>query len=384
MTQGLAAAAQQIQGYGRGNDKMLAHITPSEAQFVDYMQGGRRINPMTGLPEYGLFGKVLKGLARAAGAAVGFTLGGPAGAALGAGLATKATGGSWKDAAIGAALAGGGAFASNALSGAGTGLTTGASYGPLAGGASSAGSAASSLANSGFTQGTSSVLPSMPSAASGLSSGLGAASAPMSLGGLGSATLATVKAAPLTYAGLAATEAMRPNTVSSKDKNAPPDWFQNAPKSPTLAEIDTDLRSRGITGQRRYVPYTGDPYNYRGHRFFENVAPANMADGGAVMPPQQAVQYGLAGYSMGMKRGGTVAGPGAGKDDKIPAMLSDGEHVLDAAFVSDFGDGSNDAGHRRIEELKRLVREGAGRKNPKKPTNKQRGLGTMLMKAKAA
>jgi hypothetical protein len=370
MTQGLAAAAQQIQGYGRGNDKMLAHITPSEAQFVDYMQGGRRINPMTGLPEYGLFGKVLKGLARAAGAAVGFTLGGPAGAALGAGLATKATGGSWKDAAIGAALAGGGAWAGNALSGAGTGLTTGASYGPLAGGASSAGSAASGLA--GVSDGMSAFAPSA-----------GAASAPMSLGGLGSATLATVKAAPLTYAGLAATEAMRPNTMSSKNAG-PPEFFPQQQKQPTLAEIDTDLRSRGITGQRRYVPYTGDPYNYRGHRFFENVAPANMADGGAVLPPQQAVQYGLAGYSMGMKRGGTVAGPGAGKDDKIPAMLSDGEHIIDAATVSDLGDGSNEAGHRRIEELKRLVREGAGRKNPKKPTNKQRGLGTMLMKAKAA
>ncbi len=370
MNQGLSAAAQQLQSYGRGNDTMLAHITPAEAQFIDSMQGGRRINPATGLPEYGFFGKVLKGLARAAGAAVGFTLGGPAGAALGAGLATKATGGSWKDAAIGAALAGGGAFASNALSGAGTGLTTGASYGPLAGGASSAGSSAAS-GLSGVSDGMAAFAPSA-----------GAASAPMSLGGLGSATLATIKAAPLTYAGLAATEAMRPNTPSSKN-SGPPDFFPQQQKEPSLADIDTNLRSRGITGQRRYVPYTGDPYNYRGHRFFENVAPANMADGGQVLPPQQAAQYGLAGYMMARK-GGSVNGPGAGKDDKIPAMLSDGEHVLDASVVSDIGDGSNDAGHRRIEELKRLVREGAGRKNPKKPTNKQRGLGELLMKAKAA
>jgi hypothetical protein len=378
MNRGLADTARELQQYGRGPDTMLAHISPQEAAFVDSLQGGRRVNPHTGLAEYGLFGKVLKGLARAAGAAVGFTLGGPAGAALGAGLATKATGGSWKDAAIGAALAGGGAWAGNALSGAGTGLTTGASYGPLA--ASNAGSLASA--------GTSSLgAVGANTATEGLMAGLapaGGSAAGMSLGGLGSATLATVKAAPLTYAGLAATEAMRPNTVSSKDKNAPPDWFQNAPKSPTLAEIDTDLRSRGITGQRRYVPYTGDPYNYRGHRFFEKVAPSNMADGGAVLPPQQAVQYGLAGYAMGRKKGGVVKGAGDGKSDDIPAMLSQDEHIVDAQTVAALGDGSSDAGHKRMEKIKQMIRASAGQKNPKKPTNKQKSLGSMLATAKAA
>lgn len=58
---------------------------------------------------------------------------------------------------------------------------------------------------------------------------------------------------------------------------------------------------------------------------------------------------------------GMVKGPGSGRDDLIPAMLADNEHVLDAEFVALVGDGSADEGHRRIEEMKAAVRAKKGR-----------------------
>ena len=59
MTMGLVDAARQIESYGRGPDKTLAHISPNESAVMDYLQGGRRENPSTGLPEYSMFGNIL-------------------------------------------------------------------------------------------------------------------------------------------------------------------------------------------------------------------------------------------------------------------------------------------------------------------------------------
>ena len=81
MTMGLVNAARQIESYGMGPDRQLAHISPDEAQLMDTLQGGRRVNSMTGLPQYGMFGKILKAVARVAATTVGFMYGGPLGAA---------------------------------------------------------------------------------------------------------------------------------------------------------------------------------------------------------------------------------------------------------------------------------------------------------------
>ena len=52
---GIAEAARQVAGKGRGQDTMLAHITPREAAILRSHGGMGTINPQTGLPEYGLF-----------------------------------------------------------------------------------------------------------------------------------------------------------------------------------------------------------------------------------------------------------------------------------------------------------------------------------------
>ena len=65
---GIAEAARQVAGRGRGQDTMLAHITPREAAILRSHGGMGTINPQTGLAEYGLFdfiGKALKGVGNA-------------------------------------------------------------------------------------------------------------------------------------------------------------------------------------------------------------------------------------------------------------------------------------------------------------------------------
>lgn len=55
--------------------------------------------------------------------------------------------------------------------------------------------------------------------------------------------------------------------------------------------------------------------------------------------------------------GGPVAGIGSGKSDDIPAMLSDGEHVITADEVSMLGDGSNNAGHKKLYSMRKKLRK---------------------------
>lgn len=67
-------------------------------------------------------------------------------------------------------------------------------------------------------------------------------------------------------------------------------------------------------------------------------AVGGLAQGGAFSPP------------------GYVKGPGTGRSDSIPAQLSDGEYVLTAEDVALLGDGSNEAGARRLDQMRREIR----------------------------
>lgn len=54
---------------------------------------------------------------------------------------------------------------------------------------------------------------------------------------------------------------------------------------------------------------------------------------------------------------GLVRGVDGGQDDTIEARLSPGEYVFDAESVSMLGDGNNEAGARKLDELRAAVRE---------------------------
>lgn len=64
---------------------------------------------------------------------------------------------------------------------------------------------------------------------------------------------------------------------------------------------------------------------------------------------------GMARHSMGHR--GPVSGPGKGQDDKIPALLSDGEYVIDADTVAALGDGSNKAGADALDNMRVKIRQ---------------------------
>lgn len=56
-----------------------------------------------------------------------------------------------------------------------------------------------------------------------------------------------------------------------------------------------------------------------------------------------------------------VKGAGTGRSDEIPALLSDGEYVIDAETVAMLGDGSSEAGAKRLDDFRINVRKHKGR-----------------------
>lgn len=322
MNQGLAGAAQQVQAMGRGPDTMLAHISPDEAQFIDYMQGGRRTNPTTGLPEYGLFGSILKAVARVAGAVGGFMVGGPLGAAAGSGAATKLTGGSWKDALKGAALSGIGGELAQGLSGAGW-SPVGASSASAAGSAAGAGVAGTAAGTTGGAAGIASVTASEPLAA--------AASIP--LGGTALSAAAPAVAAPTGLAALAAHVGGYGGLAAGMGALSTPLAGHGATDPTPAAPTDGIHLNDVVPLHRNQLPYTGDIEHYGEtgggeHQFFDEVNPPTQyyapttsdatpkvfAGGGPVFGLQQPVMTmrGIRGGGIQQPNFGQEGGPGGG------------------------------------------------------------------------
>jgi hypothetical protein len=78
------------------------------------------------------------------------------------------------------------------------------------------------------------------------------------------------------------------------------------------------------------------------------------AEGGDVIGPMGGLE--MAGDSY------AVNGPGTGRSDEIPALLSDGEYVMDAETVALLGDGSSKAGAERLDQFRINLRRDKGRK----------------------
>jgi hypothetical protein len=56
------------------------------------------------------------------------------------------------------------------------------------------------------------------------------------------------------------------------------------------------------------------------------------------------------------RKGAYVQGAGDGQSDDIPAMLADGEYVIDAETVAQLGNGSNKAGAKMLDEFRENIR----------------------------
>ena len=411
---GLAIAAAK----GRFGDDSLAHVDRGEvivpnAVFKDnpglrqglgelMMESGadpryytvgnprNRINPRTGLPEYGFLGKAL-------GAVAGFMIGGPAGAAAGAGLGAAAggmliDGDSFGEAAMwglgvygGASLAAGsGMFGAAHQAGAATwagggglsaaGITAAQSAAATAGveggiaGLSQGAIADSALAGAGSagfegTLGTSMGVPSIavtPQTAATTVAGTGPVAQPGALlaeqGAAASPSLidkgiAWVKENPATSAigALGLAGAMEPIPVAPPPSGA--EYFNEydaytdclaaggseaecqAAHPKGWAEIAPPPKSQWLAGTGQIEGQPGQPLTPTGVPTYQNEAWY-----------QQMGQFGYAG-------GGYVNGPGSEKSDSIPARLSNNEFVLTADAVRGAGDGSVRKGAQRLYAL---------------------------------
>ena len=151
------------------------------------------------------------------------------------------------------------------------------------------------------------------------------------------------------------------------------DWLTYGTR-PELSFFDYAPRAASPTPAALPTPVTTPmPSNPAGpimaeepRRFDEGRLPPRFAEGGA---------FAAKGGGLPKRTEFAVNGAGTGRSDDIPAVLSDGEYVIDAETVALLGDGSNKAGAKKLDELRIKVRKHKGRKlakgrfsaNAKKP-----------------
>lgn len=408
---------------GRGGDTMLAHINPREAEVLRRMGGTGKINPLSGLPEFkgGFIGKVLK---VAAPIVAGIFLG-PAGAALAGAASGASGGGGLKGALMGAALgflgAGGGAGIASGLGKAAIGilpesfgsyLTSSLGHRAIGAGLLGAGVGAAGGANplkTGLLTGASAYFT--PQIQGGVGIGESAAAEAAGLTGVGIGESAAAQTAGLTgvgtsslnnlntslmpapigapYApstgGLGALGGLNPgatvselaNTAASTAAKAgsglfgntstltkglmlssliggkTPQQAQQAIAGSNLSEAQKEALSRELTNysaswNATTLPTEGTPeyddmmqqiYQGKGQTFLQPQV-KEMARGGAL---------------------GYLNGRMSGRTDNIPAKLSPGEYVLDAETVAMLGDGNSKAGARKLDEMRKNIRQQKGK-----------------------
>jgi len=118
------------------------------------------------------------------------------------------------------------------------------------------------------------------------------------------------------------------------------------------ALIDNPGAPQYTMNRQRLTPTVGTGYGFGPQaQFFNNSIPT----------PIPKARGGLSSTSQGrQKQSGAlrqVRGPGGGQDDQIPALLSDGEYVMDADVVAALGDGSNEKGAQKLDQMREKVRE---------------------------
>jgi len=147
------------------------------------------------------------------------------------------------------------------------------------------------------------------------------------------------------------------NAVGGNGGGTIPGGFGN----PSGAFTDPNLGPPTIPG---LTPGTGGTRNMSGtdwahygenpeQSFFNYVPPTSkhLARGGLAYAAAPTQPSGLS----------HVSGPGDGREDKIPSMLSDGEYVMDAETVALLGNGSNKAGAQRLDVMRSNIRKQKGK-----------------------
>jgi hypothetical protein len=131
-----------------------------------------------------------------------------------------------------------------------------------------------------------------------------------------------------------------------------------APSMPGLAagagpRTAADLGGQGLASTQDYYRY-----GYGPEQSFRSNIPAGPRNTSTAYTGYEVPFKGLENMAEG---GYAVGGPGDGRDDKIPAMLSDGEYVIDAETVAMLGNGSTKAGADALDKFRVNIRKHKGR-----------------------
>jgi hypothetical protein len=404
---GIASVAQNLADKGRKGDSMLVHMTPDEVAglqaLAQQMGGSLTINPQTGLPEANLFKKLLPMV-------LGFALG-PAGAgffqsALTAGLAvgagyTLATGSLQQGLAAGLGAYGG--------SNLGTGLQAAGTAGADVAVGNAAANEAAKTAATGvgeFAGGVNAAQVTGPTVSGGPSLYADITKMPLNitsnLGGTGS--VANVASAPVIPTDPFGGPFKPIGDIAASSIPAP-----TAPITPGSAltglerSLLGDKATRDLAAER-YAAETGSTLGTSAMQTLGGISLQSAADEQEAIKAQQAaidekrerrkrlfeeiaertlgrvnVRSGglmqLAGGGMSyMEAGGTtgptgaprdVTGTGDGMSDSVPASiegvqearLADGEFVIPADVVADIGNGSSDAGSKKLYDMMDRIRK---------------------------
>ena len=378
---------------GRQGDNTLVHVNPMELKALEAMApGGLTRNPYTGLPEAFKLKDILPVLGAVAGAAF---LGPAVGAAFGTGLGAAggglAAGQSIEEAALTGLTSGvtAGMFApAAATTGAATGATTGATTGAATGAATGAGTEALSnfvpgeVTRSGalgsFKPIPSSAFSSGTAGAAGTSSFADIASA-KTAGALQPATMGQLAGA----AGRTGLQALKDQGFKSvaggalaagvaspvemvKPSYGPVEAIQNPQQSANVSRAEIDKYIRG-GGQM--------PQFFRPTRMAAEGGPISLNEGGQ----PSGMFSGMVDGRLGDGMSDNVAFEVVGDPQIERAQLSPDEYVMDAYTVSALGNGSSDAGAKRLDDFRTALREKAmGRKSQPKQIDGAKELSRMV------
>jgi hypothetical protein len=337
----LELAAQHLASRGRKGDTMLVHMAPEEVsglQALAMAAGGTlTLNPDTGLPEANFLKRMLPMLI---GAGITAATGGAAapwmiGLGMG-GLETVRTGSLEKG-----LMAGLGAYG-------GAGLTGG-----LMGAGNAAASQAASAANPGFVgpmPGAASNTGALSAGIKGLGTEAGRSAALSSMGG-------GAQAAKFGLAALAPT--LEPDAAKPYAGSGPNYEYTYDPNTSSYTQVPVGTRDK--LGRTPSYYAAGGPIEALSDR---NEMETMMANGGQMFAAGGISHLGD--YSDG---GRLLKGPGDGVSDSIPATiankrparLADGEFVVPARIVSELGNGSTEAGARKLYAMMDRVQKARGK-----------------------
>ena len=370
----LELAAQHLASRGRKGDSMLVHMAPEEVSGLQALAraggGTLTLNPDTGLPEANFLKRMLPMII---GAGITAATGGAAapwmiGLGMG-GLETVRTGSLEKGLMAGLGAYGGAGLAGG-LAAAGAASPTAAAQALGTPAATGAGSQAAMLAgqNAGFGQAGIDALASSAGTAAGaapvatnvfsaganaLGTEAGRSAALSSMGGgMGAAKYGLAALSP-------ALQADAPTPFDGGGPN--PYEFEYDPNNQMYTRVPVGTRQRDMLAPTTPMMAAGGPIQDMSDR---NQMQTLMANGGQMFA-RGGVSH-LGDYSDG---GRLLKGPGDGVSDSIPATiadkrparLADGEFVVPARIVSELGNGSTEAGARKLYAMMDRVQKARGK-----------------------